>query len=355
MTPDTDLPASVAEQAAFWWVTVNDEDCSGRDLRAFASWAAQSPERIAAYLRTAMVAKASKSHDVRWPETSAAELVREAKSSVGQGSQVSHESWRRPSPASRAIDFGLSRRFILATATAVVAAVCSLWFVSAESHVFQTGFGERRSILLEDGSRVTLNTESKIEVELRKDRRVVALRAGEALFSVAHDPKRPFEVRVGGAEIRDIGTQFNVDRRRDRTTITVVEGRVAVTPAPAPRSLVQPQGFTGPHTQLLGASDQLVIGPSEWQAPRHGVDLRITVSWTENKLIFAHTPVKEVAEEFNRYNRRPIRIEGTQLQRQEISGTFRSDDPTSFLSFLSKVPGVSVHDAPDGGYVVVQY
>src|ERR1700722_7786138 len=105
MTSDTDLPASVAEHAAYWWLTVNDEDCSGREQRAFASWAAQSPERIAAYLRTAMVAKASRSHDVRWPEMSTAALVREAKSAVGQGSQVSHESWRRPSPVSRVINF----------------------------------------------------------------------------------------------------------------------------------------------------------------------------------------------------------------------------------------------------------
>jgi transmembrane sensor len=352
MASDTDLQTSIAEQAAHWWVMLNSEERSPNELAAFTTWVTQSPERISAYLRTAMLVKATKSC-VRWPDTPTVTLVSEAKSSIGPESHLSHEAWRRSVPASRNINLGISRRFVLATMSAVIGAVAIIWFVSAGAQVFQTGFGERRSILLADGSRVTLNSESRIEVKLAKNQRSISLLSGEALFSVAHDPKRAFLVQVGSAEIRDIGTQFDVDRRPDQTTVTVVEGRIAVAPLPEARaagSAMYPQ----PQTRLLATSDQLVITPAQWQATRHGVELRATVAWTENKLIFAHTPLKEVAQEFNRYNRQRIQIESEQLQRQEITGTFRSDDPKSLLSFLSGITGVSIHDTPDGNHDVVQ-
>src|SRR6202042_1154910 len=93
---------------------------------------------------------------------------------------------------------------------------------------FRTALGEQRSVLLADGSRATLNTASTIEVILQKGRREVRLVQGEALFEVAHDSARPFVVRAGNALLKDVGTQFNVDMRSNGTTVTVVEGQVAV-------------------------------------------------------------------------------------------------------------------------------
>ena len=82
--------------------------------------------------------------------------------------------------------------------------------------------------MLNDGSVVTLNTSSAIEVSLVKSHRTVTLLSGEALFQVAHDTLRPFEVKTGDTTIRAVGTQFDVDSRTAGTTVTVVEGKVAV-------------------------------------------------------------------------------------------------------------------------------
>jgi transmembrane sensor len=339
MPSDTEIPMSIAEQAAHWWLTLNSEEPSASDQREFGKWVTQAPECVEAYLRTAMLMKAAKARDIRWPTTPTEQLVRDAKASLGQGLRVVRElpspAASRPLLAERRI---YRRPFVVALATALLAALGIAWFVSASPEEFQTGFGERRSILLHDGSRVVLDTESKIEVQLGNDRRLVTLRAGEALFRVKHDPDRPFEVSVGNVVLRAVGTEFNVDRRDERTTVTMVEGRVLVLPGQV----------------LLGASDRLVVTPSGPAQPQHGVDPRTVTAWTENKLIFEHTPLSDVAEQFNRYNRHRIRIEGAQLRRQQVSGVFQSDDPASFLAFLSKAPGVRIHETADGTHVVQQ-
>src|SRR5262249_24675475 len=156
-------------------------------------------------------------------------LIREAKASTGQG--VVHELPRRTSTATYLPERRFNRRpFIVAFATVLLAALGVAWFVSASPEEFHTRFGERRSILLSDGSRIGLNTESRIHVRLSNNRRLVELDTGEALFQVAHDSRRPFEVKVGKVLLRAVGTEFNVDLRASRTTVTVLEGRVLATP-----------------------------------------------------------------------------------------------------------------------------
>jgi ferric-dicitrate binding protein FerR (iron transport regulator) len=102
----------------------------------------------------------------------------------------------------------------------------------------------------------------------------------------------------------------------------------------------------------LGVADQLVITPAGALVPRHGVDVVAALSWTQHRLIFEHRSVKEVAEEFNRYNRESIKIASPELRDQEITGAFASNDLASFLGFLSGIPGVRIQDDGAGGHVV---
>jgi ferric-dicitrate binding protein FerR (iron transport regulator) len=131
---------------------------------------------------------------------------------------------------------------------------------------FKTEIGEQRSVLLKDGSRVTLNTASKIEVDMRKDRRLVRLVEGEAFFDVTHDAIRPFKVRAGNAVLSDVGTQFNVDMRPTRTTVTVIEGRVAVDSKMAivdqGEELNREDHGAAQGALILAASDRVVITSS---------------------------------------------------------------------------------------------
>jgi transmembrane sensor len=202
---------------------------------------------------------------------------------------------------------------------------------------YMTAFGEQRSVMLDDGTRVTLNTASKIEVELGEKHRVVRLVQGEALFEVAHDTARPFDVTAGKATVRAVGTQFNVDARPQQTTVTVVEGRVA---------------FLSGKAQILVAGDRLVVSAAGTAALSHGFNVNAVLAWTRHQLVFERRTLREVAGEFNRYNHERITIESESLRSQEVTGVFQSNDPASFIAFLSNIPGVVIRDDGTGGHIV---
>jgi transmembrane sensor len=246
--------------------------------------------------------------------------------------------------------------FALGIAAGLLFALGTTWFVLESPQQFKTEIGEQRSVLLKDGSRVTLNTASTIEVDLRKDRRLVRLVEGEALFDVTHDATRPFRVRAGDALISDVGTQFNVDLRPTRTTVTVVEGRVEVDSmgamADQGRALNREGLDAYQGALILATSDRVVITSSGPGVPHRGINVPAAIAWTQRELIFEHRPLSDVAEEFNRYNRDRIEIDSMELRRREVTGVFQTKDPASFISFLSTIPGVKIRDGRDGSHIV---
>jgi transmembrane sensor len=336
MEKETQTVTSIPEQAACWWEVLHDEDVSAADHRDFAHWVTRGPERVAAYLRVAQLQGALHDNRLRWPASSPEQLIREARESpedvvpLQPETEASVASRRRPRmPLARPrIAFGL--------AAAVLVALGLGWLTLAGPQRFHTSFGEQRSFLLGDGSRVTLNSASKIEVRLGNNRRSLRLLEGEALFEVAHDPARPFEVLAGNAVLRAIGTQFDVDGRPDRTIVTVVEGRVALVSVNG-----QPQETASNRTTLV-AADRIVISDTGALASEHGIDVSAALSWIHHQLIFKQRPLGEVADEFNRYNRDRIEIRGAALRAQEITGTFQSNDSASFIAFLASIPGVRI-------------
>jgi transmembrane sensor len=326
-----DSNAPVTEQASSWWMLLTEGEPTVAETRAFAEWVVRSPERVEAFLQAARLTSALGSHAIQWPYTSAADLISAARSSRAH-------VVRLPS-ASRDEREGFTRMFALAAlaASAAIAGVFA-WFHGGGLQ-FETVLGEQRSVVLADGSIVTLNTSSAIEVRMAKDRRTVQLLSGEALFEVAHDPARPFDVVAGGTTVRAVGTQFDVDRRPGATTVTVVEGKVVIS-------------STGEDRLPLAAGQQVTLGTRVAQIPVRA-DTATAVAWTQRKLIFAHRQLGEVAAEFNRYNRQNIEIRSPELRGQEISGVFQANDPASFLMFLARVPDVHIEKSPDGLHFVV--
>jgi transmembrane sensor len=390
MDHEQDSTMSISEQATHWWVLLHSEGASATDHLEFGEWVARSPERVEAYLQTARLMQALKSPTVRWPGTPPEVLILEAKASPPDALQLpnstpprwpsasyrgTNQSHTGGSPESVAKPKGrFARPLLWGTAAALAIVAGFAWLMLTGPQVYTTKFGEQRSVLLDDGSRVTLNTASRIEVDLRKDRRLIRLSQGEALFEVAHDASRPFDVHAANTVLRAVGTQFNVDMRSTQTTVTVLEGRVAVVPelgaAPASSSesasapsnaLENPEIAENilshhalvPRGQLiLAAAERVVITSSGPSAPQHVVNLAAATSWTRRQLVFENRPVSEVAEEFNRYNRGRIVIDSEKLRRQQVTGVFQSDDPASFLSFLSNIPDVEIHEAGDGTRIV---
>jgi transmembrane sensor len=335
---------SISQQAAHWWVELHNVDASAAEKREFVEWVARAPECVEACVRIAQVHAAVSRAKVRWPETSAEELVRDALAAPGDSVVPlrPHVPWKREEKREEEPRRPALRWAAALAASVMVAASLRWWFMLARTEQFQTKVGEQHSLVLADGSRVTLNTASKIEVRLRADHRSVQLLQGEALFEVTHDARRPFDVFAGNVVVRAVGTRFDIDRRATRTAVTVVEGRVAMIAA----------GSATGTLPVLSARDRVIVdsaGPGDLE---HNVNLAETTAWMQHQLVFHRRPLGEIADEFNRYNVGRIEIRSPLLREQEVTGTFRSNDVASFMAVLAGIPGAHVVDDRAGGYIV---
>jgi transmembrane sensor len=369
MAHEPDPTLSISEQAAHWWTVLHEDDASAADRREFGEWVAKSPERVEAYLRTARLMRALKSPVIRWPDAPVNELIRAARVSPadavplsGSRARASADLEAQPRSAllrvrARAMWLPLRRPlWVAGLALLIVIGSTAAYLLSPQQ--YRTRFGEQRLVLLDDGSRVTLNTASRIEVRFTKDRRRVRLLEGEALFEVAHDALRPFIVESAAARVRAVGTQFDVYRQSLATMVTVIEGRVAVV-----RDVAEPAAFTRAPPGIPGSVAVLpviLVSAGEQVAvtaraitPLAHANVAAATSWTQRRLVFDHTPLNDVAHEFARYSRMRIRIEGDALKAQQVTGVFRSDDPASFLAFLANTPGIEIRDGEGDTRIVM--
>ena len=332
-TNEIDPATPVTEQASGWWVLLNEGDATEGDHRAFAEWVRRSPERISAYLRAAQVSQVLRSPRTEWPDTPVDALIGAAAASgVARfpGGAVSAKPARGPSR--------LVPRLAAATMLAVVVATIGLYFFQLRPERFETAFGEQRSFTLSDGSLVTLNTSSAIEIRFDGARRRVALLAGEALFQVAHDVARPFDVSAREVTVRAVGTRFNVDRHAPDTKVLVVEGRVEVS--------------AGTERVPLGAGQAMTLAQGTLSVS--SANVAAGTAWTQRELIFDNQSLGDIAAELNRYNRQVIDIQGETLRAEQVTGVFQSHDPDSFLAFVRRIPGVVVEPSADGTRYVVR-
>jgi len=217
------------------------------------------------------------------------------------------------------------------------------------SKTYITNVGEMRSITLEDGSVVELNTRSRLRARFTAAERDVQLLTGEAIFRVAKNPHRPFRVWSGETEIVAVGTEFNVDAHNSRTVVTVLEGRVRVS-----NSMSSTSGRSTDSTEPaarpieLASGEQAVV--AEYNPPRRVpvADTKRATAWTERRLIFEETTLTDVAAEFARYNEKSIHILGEPLASKRITGIFNATDQASFVEFLRTHADVRVHEDARG-------
>jgi len=220
-----------------------------------------------------------------------------------------------------------SRRTVLRAGGAIAAAlligVAGTWQMLKQRGRFITAKGESKSIALKDGSVVTLNTASEIQVNFTDALRAIELVRGEALFDVAKDKARPFVVAAGDTHVRAVGTSFIV-RRLDAAPVQVLvrEGIVEV---------FRPAGGTAP--VRLGANAMAEARPDGSDIAAHAVpavQVRRLMAWQSGQIAFEGETLAQAASEFSRYSDTRIVIDDPSLAREEIAGLFKATDPVGF-------------------------
>jgi transmembrane sensor len=234
------------------------------------------------------------------------------------------------------------RRYVLAAAAALAGAGFIAWLGTHHSgwNSYRTDTGGRERIILEDGSTVDLNTNTQLSTQISATRREIVLERGEALFHVAHDPTRPFNVRAGGTLVRAVGTEFSVRiRDADHVDVLVAEGRVAVG-APGTSNNLDDPG------QLASAPR---VSAGEVASVRYNIvavralamkDVTRKLAWTAGRLAFQGETLDEAVQEFNRYNQRQIMIADPSILKMQVGGIFLATDPDSFIAALRQSFGV---------------
>jgi transmembrane sensor len=328
--------AAIVAEASEWFIDFRAGDVDGEARLRFIEWLRRSPEHIQAYLEVSGVWSELPSSDPegRFDIASLIARARNEPDIIPLSQLIPRLPPAPPAAEPRALRELLRRPVQAAAALALLASITALflWIGSDTARSYSTGIGEQRTIQLADGSTVELNARSRVEVRLTEHRRDVALIEGQALFRVAKDKQRPFVVRAGDAQVRAVGTEFDVYKKQAETVVTVVEGRVETY-----------SGADGADAAavMLSAGEQLTVLPHTVTKPTRA-DTAAATAWVQKRLIFEETPLNEVAEEFNRYNRRPLAIDDAELRTLKISGVYSSTDPASLISFLRSQNSINV-------------
>ena len=237
-------------------------------------------------------------------------------------------------------------------------AVALLWWADPawQREEVRTAAGEQATWSLADGSTITLNTGSVLEVQTRLRSRRLALRQGEAAFHVVHG-WRPFEVQAGAVVVRDIGTAFGVRRLTDAADsgarVTVYEGAVEV------RSSSGSNGQTDGAPLVLRAGQAATAGAGGGAPAVRQVDPATAGAWRQGRLVFDGTPLAEVVAELQRYRSAPIVLaapqgggvgggDGRGVGALRLSGEYDAKGIEALIDALPQALPVAVQRHADG-------
>lgn len=228
--------------------------------------------------------------------------------------------------ATRGRKFGTKRVLWLAGMAACLCIVAAMQLLNGAHHA--TGTGEILRVALQDGSAVTLNSSSEIEVDFDDGLRRVYLLRGEALFDVAKDRTRPFIVDAADTRVTAVGTSFTVDRSAgNEVQVLVREGVVELVDRTLPlREAVRLEANT-----LAMVTPQRKVEVQPLRVPEVGRRL----AWRDGMLSFSGATLEDAAAQFARYSEMRIIIDDPVVARKRVVGLYSATDPEGFAEAVA--------------------
>lgn len=298
---------SAPKDAAAWVARLGSDQRTRADEEAFDAWRAD-PANAAAF----------DDHAQLWDGLGALGADAEARAIL-----LGEPASRRPT---------VNRRTALAGVTAAAAATAAavvLPRVDDWRGVYHTRKGQQRQVILSDGSRLMLDTDTRLRVSFSDAERRLTLERGQAHFKVAKDAARPFRVFVGDDEVRAVGTAFDVRKDGAGCKVTLEEGIVAVYRAGAPKV----DGVRAP-AAVLKPGQQARLAPAV-PVQVASVDLDRVQAWRYGRLVFDSAPLGEAVDDINRYGGRQVVLSDPALANIKVSGVFHTTDPDAFVEAIT--------------------
>ncbi len=349
----------VSKEAADWFARLLSRPVMETTRAQFANWIVQSPAHVRAYLAITRT----------WTDVgrldglpASTTLVRQAVEASGGKQSFLNLKARRA--AMRRWSGHALAAGIAATLVGVSWMASSHW---VEVPSIETAVGEQRSVTLDDGSVLQVNTHSLVTYRLTPHEREIHLTRGEAQFIVAKDPSRPFIVVTPHSTIRALGTVFNVQLGEQETAVAVLEGEVQEDGRIAPSSQrgtarpsdgVHRSGDSRPGVPatsrrvVLRIGEKAAVTSAGNIVPNGGPPLERMTSWPDRRLVFNDETLSAVVAEFNRYGHQRLRIADPELANFRITGSFATYDQASLISYLERYEGIVAQKEAGGEQVL---
>ncbi len=337
----------VVDQATAWCLRLAEGRLAPQIQVVFDTWLAADPEHVRAFDDVVRTWQALENTH-RSPEL--IEMRRRALDRFRRG----HAQLWRTQP---------SRRWVpLAAAACLVLASLGGWLWSRYvPEMYQTGSGERRVVALEDGSKISLDAQSRVDVRYSSGHRELWLRQGRARFQVAHDSLRPFSVRASDKVVVATGTQFSVELLSSQVHVILYQGSVDVL---SPRDgALQPVRWRPEPDMPVGAGERQILPPrrelvlaaagsAALTASVRPADPVRSLSWESGQLVFNEETLASAVERMNRDVDKPLYLGEGPVGQIRISGTFLAGDMAAFLEGVTGIFPVRV-DRNHGREVLV--
>jgi transmembrane sensor len=328
MSISDQAPDHVVIEAAEWCDRVADGLPALEDQLAFEAWLDADPRHRSAFERmAAILLDARKVADI--PEL--IDLRADALQSMRDANREKEGRML------------LRRRPLLAAMAACLLLLLSglVYQVWQRTDLYVTGVGERRVVMLADGSRVSLDASSRLEVEYDDARRNLRLLSGRAKFDVAKDPRRPFAVTAAGKQVVATGTAFSVELVTGQLRVILYEGHVAVLEEGPrdrpPRAVRNHRGLAADETLVPGKA--LILDISRAKAVVEDADPVRSLAWEGGQLVFTDERLDLAVQRVNRYSDHRLVVRGPAAA-IPVSGAFNAGDAEGFVDGIEALYGL---------------
>lgn len=330
----------VGDQAAAWFAYLR----SGHDTEAgraeFSAWLREDPSHASAYrtIKDAWEAFAG-IEDIEDRLTAAGPDMTSAAPVLKQAPRPVFDHWRLAAAAMVVVALGLGVLAAGLVRPLIASEDVAPVLAEVETLQFETAVGEVETVSLADGSVITLSGATRIEVRLGETRDVV-LSAGQAYFEVAHDVARPFHVRAGAAEVRVVGTAFDIRHGADAVAVSVTEGRVRLTSA-------APAGEESSLSMLLTPRQQAVLY-EDGAVRRASFEADHTLAWRQLRFYFEDASLCDLIVDVNRFSPTPVSAPAPDACAMRVSASFDSDQIDQTLEAVAHSLNLTLERGSDG-------
>ncbi len=315
------------EMAIEWLVKLQSPLFSDADKQNFDHWLEEKIEHQLAYIEA----------EALWEAANAVEPMRTTQ--AGDQASVS----KLTSPASKPV--AGKKRVWWGSLAAVAMLILAIFVVvqQPQQKTFRTQIGQSESVVLNDGSVVTLNTNTQIRIIMEGAIRKVNLLQGEAFFDIAPDKQRPFVIETPYGFVKVLGTRFNVQvDTADYAAVTVAHGLVSVTP----KNQVALQQFINADfsdTNLLKPGEQVNMHADHLDAVITGTDIESVRSWVTGVQIYDGIPLGNVIQDLNRYYSTQLALGDAELADEAVVGAISLHDLDAVLEVFKSSFNLAVH------------